>query len=79
MGCQSLNKIEQAFEDIVGGANYTTGNVIILVVQNTDLLIFILGKMGMALAHFVKILTWPLNCNPGPLCQNTDVARLSKY
>ena len=28
-------------------------------VQNTDLLIFILGKMGMALAHFVKILTWP--------------------
>ena len=33
-----------------------TGKVIILVVQNTDLLIFILGKIAMSLAHFVKIL-----------------------
>ena len=32
------------------------GKVIILVVQNTALLIFILRKVGMALAHFVKIL-----------------------
>ena len=53
--------------------------VIILVVQNTDLLILIVGEMAMALAHFVKILTWPINCNPGPLGQNTDVARWSKY
>ena len=33
----------------------STGKAIILVVQNTDLLIFILGKVGMALAHLVKI------------------------
>ena len=36
-----------------------TGKFKILVVRNTDLLIFIIEKMSSAPAHFVKILMWP--------------------